>query len=146
MATGRTAERRGQARDSYLELIHQFPLRPIRNERELGHAIRIIDGLLDRDRLDSGEADYLDVLGDIVSRYETAQYPLGAVSDAEMLAHLLESKGISQSETARATGIASSTLSELQAGKRKFTRGHIMKLASFFNIAPAALFAVKGRK
>lgn len=143
MANGKTAERGTGVRDSYLDLIREFPLRPIRNNRELDAAVRIIDSLLDRSDLDPGEADYLDVLGDIVERYEVAQQPIGAASDADMLAHLMESKGVSQAGTARATGIASSTLSEILAGKRIFTRGHILKLARFFNVAPAALVAAK---
>ena len=143
MATGKTAEHRRSKRDSYLDLILRFPLRPIHNDRELDSAICVIDSLIDREDLDPGEADYLDVLGDLVSRYESRELPTRAVSDAAMLGHLLEAKGVTQAEAARATRIASSTFSEILAGKRKFTRVHIVKLAEFFNVSPAGFYCQK---
>jgi hypothetical protein len=39
-------------------LVRRFPLRPIRNEKELDRAIAIIDALLDRERLTVAEEDY----------------------------------------------------------------------------------------
>lgn len=140
MATGKMVERRGDTRDSYLDLIRLFPLRPIKNKRELDHAVRVIDSLLDKDKLDPGEADYLDVISDIVERYETQKETLPSPSDRDMLTHLLDAKGITQAEAARATRIANSTLSEINAGKRKFTRGHIAKLAEYFHVPPSAFF------
>jgi len=52
----------------YLSLIRPFPLRPIRSDGELDAAVEVIDSLLDRDDLNGEEADYLDVLGDLVER------------------------------------------------------------------------------
>ena len=40
--------------DRYLELIHRFPLRPIRSDAELDRAIEVIDSLVDRDDLAGG--------------------------------------------------------------------------------------------
>ena len=80
----------------YLELIDQFPLRPLRSERELNRATEMIHSLVDRmDSLDTGEQDYLDVLGDLVEKYELEHHPVGDVSDVEMLQHLIESRNIS---------------------------------------------------
>ena len=47
--------------DRYLELVHRFPLRPIRSDKELDQAIRVLDSLLDRTRLEPEEKDYLEV-------------------------------------------------------------------------------------
>ena len=58
------------------------------------------------------------------------------VSDAEMLRHLVEAKGITQTEVSRATGIADSTISEVLKGKRSLNRSHIGKLAKYFNVSP----------
>src|SRR5487761_1630180 len=99
----------GERRDAYLELIQRFPLRPIRSEKELDRAIEIIDALIDREELDEGEKDYLDVLGDLTERYEAEFYPIEPLSDAAMLAHLIEAKGIPQAKLARETTIAEST-------------------------------------
>ena len=75
--------------DRYLELVRTFPLRPIRADADLDRAIEIIDSLIDRDDLDEGEADYLDVLGDLVHRYEDKHLPIQEFSDADMLRFLL---------------------------------------------------------
>jgi len=131
-----TVNRREDARDGYLELVVQFPLRPIRSDEELAEAVRMVDSLLDRRNLSSEEEDYLEVLGDLIERYEGEAHPMAPVSDAEMLRHLIEAKEVSQTEISTATGIADSTISEILKGKRSLNRGHIGKLARYFNVSP----------
>jgi HTH-type transcriptional regulator/antitoxin HigA len=126
----------GSRRDAYLELIQRFPLRPIRTEGELDHAMEIVDELTDRNNLDEWEKDYLDVLSDLMERYEAEQHPIEPVSDAVILAHLIEAKGISQAELARETRIAESTISEILKGKRTLTRAQIGRLARCFGVGP----------
>lgn len=125
-------------RDPYLELVRRFPLRPLRSKAGLDEAIRVIDSLLDREDLQLTEQDYLDVLSDLVERYETEVYPLPRVSDAALLRHLIEAKAVRQAEVARATGIAVSTLSEVLAGKRTLNRAQIGKLSRYFQVDPGA--------
>ena len=36
----------------------------------------MVDALLDREELDQDEQDYLDVLSDLVERYEAEEYPI----------------------------------------------------------------------
>jgi HTH-type transcriptional regulator / antitoxin HigA len=129
------------AGDHYLELIRQFPLRPIRCEAELDRAIAMINALIDRDELTSDEDDYLDILGDIVEKYETEHHPMPPVSDAEMLRHLIEAKDTTQAQVAAETGIAESTISAILAGKRGLNRKHIEVLARHFNVKPAVFMS-----
>ncbi len=135
-----TANRAKDNREDYVDLIRQFPLRPIRSDEELDQAVRMVDSLLDRRDLRPEQEDYLDVLGDLIKRYEMDAHPMAPVSDAGMLRHLIESKGVSQTEVAEATGIANSTISEVLAGKRALNRNHIGKLARYFNVS-AEVFA-----
>src|SRR5271156_2377122 len=74
----------------YLALIRRFPLRPIRSDDELDAASAIIDELTDRDDLSPTEADFLDVLGDLVEKYEDQHVEMPQVSDAEMLRSLMD--------------------------------------------------------
>lgn len=122
--------------DSYLTLIYRFPLRAIRNDRELDEAIALIHELLDRPKLDAGERDYLDVLGDLVEAYEERAHPIQPASDAAMLESLLTDHGQTQLHVAAATGIANSTLSNVLHGKRQLTRDHIRRLAKHFKVDP----------
>ena len=123
-------------RDSYLVLIHRFPLRAIRNERELDAAISLVNELLDRPLLDEGEDDYLDVLGNLVEDYEESVHPIEPASDAVMLESLLADRSQTQLQVAAATGIANSTLSNVLHGKRQLTRDHIRRLAKHFKVNP----------
>jgi HTH-type transcriptional regulator/antitoxin HigA len=124
----------------YLELVQSFPLRPIRSEVELDRAIAMIDSLLARDELDPGKADYLDVLSDLVHKYEAEHDPIEPVSDAEMVRFLLESNEVAQTELAKQTGIAESTISEILAAKRQLSRRHIAALSKYFHVSPAVFF------
>jgi HTH-type transcriptional regulator/antitoxin HigA len=131
-----TVNRQGETKGGYLELVQRFPLRPIRSEEELEAAVRMVDSLLDRPSLTPEEDDYLEVLGDLIERYESSAHPMAPVSDADMLSHLIEAKGVSQTEISRATGIADSTISEIVRGKRSLNRSNIGKLARYFNVSP----------
>ena len=123
-------------RDSYLVLIHRFPLRAIRSDRELDAAITLVNELLDRPTLDEGEEDYLDVLGNLVEDYEESVHPIEPASDAVMLESLLTDRGQTQLQVAASTGIANSTLSNVRHGKRQLTRDHIRRLAKHFKVNP----------
>jgi HTH-type transcriptional regulator/antitoxin HigA len=126
--------------DNYLGLVRAFPLRPIRSESELDRAIEVIDSLIAREDLDSGQEDYLDVLGDLVHKYEAEHDPMVAVSDADMVRFLLESNEMAQTELAQRSGIAESSISEILAGKRKLSRRHIAALSRVFRVSPAVFF------
>jgi HTH-type transcriptional regulator/antitoxin HigA len=131
-----TVNYRGKAKDRYLELILRFPLRPLRSDKDLDAAVAVIDALVSRPSLKPEEHDYLEVLGDLVEAYETEAHPLGPVSDGDLLGHLIEARGVSQSEVSGATGIAVSTISEVLRGKRTLNRAHIGKLARYFHVTP----------
>jgi HTH-type transcriptional regulator / antitoxin HigA len=129
----------GPARNHYLKLVRTFPLRPLRSDGELADAIRMVDSLIIRGDLDSGEQDYLDILTDIVEKYEAEAHPMPPVSDADMLRHLIEARGISQSRLAAEVKISMSTISEVLNGKRQLNRNHISVLSKYFSV-PSSVF------
>jgi HTH-type transcriptional regulator/antitoxin HigA len=131
-----TTDRTGNVQDRYLELVLRFPLRPIRSDEELEHAVQTVDSLLGQPSLSQEEEDYLEVLSDLVHRYESQAHPMLPVSDAELLRHLIEARGVSQTEVSRATGIADSTIFEVLSGRRWLNRAHIGELARYFHVSP----------
>jgi NADPH-dependent glutamate synthase beta subunit-like oxidoreductase len=60
-------------------------------------------------------------------------------SDAEMLRHLMEAKGVTQAELHRDTGVAKSSISEVLAGRKPFSRQMIRKLADYFKVDVSVL-------
>ncbi len=125
-----------QRRDPYLELIHRFPLKPIRCDKEMTEAHQVVNSLLDREDLCSEERDYLEILARLVEEYEDRAYPMDAVSEADALEHLIDAKGVSQTCVAEGTGIALSTISEVLASKRNLTLADVRALAEYFDVDP----------
>ena len=123
--------------DSYAELVSKFPLRPLRADDELDRAIEMIDSLIIRGDLEPGEQDYLDILTDIVEKYEATEHPMPPVSDAAMLRHLIEARQLTQSKLATDVKIPMSTVSEVLNGKRRLNRKHIALLSQYFGVSPA---------
>ena len=139
MATSTIKRFKGKVRDAYLELIQVFPLTSIRSESDLVAAQEVMDRLLAKGKLPSGAAMYLDALSDLVAAYEDEHYRIEPASDADMLRHLMEAKSVNQIELHRSTKIAKSTISEVLAGKKTFTRNMIRALADFFNVDKSVL-------
>src|SRR5438105_3548570 len=99
----------GKTEDRYLNLVRQFPLRPLRTDADLDAAVAVIDTLIDRTDLTAPEQDYLDVLSDLVEAYETETVPMRPVGDAVLLRFLIEQRSVTQAQTAAGAGIAEST-------------------------------------
>jgi HTH-type transcriptional regulator/antitoxin HigA len=132
---------KGKGRDSYLDLVLAFPLAVVKSDEHLEAAQGVIDRLLTKRKLDDGEEMYLDALSDLVASYEDEHHSIAAASDADMLRHLMEAKSVIQTQVSRETGIAKSTISEILAGRRPFSRQIIRKLADYFKVDVSVLAA-----
>jgi HTH-type transcriptional regulator / antitoxin HigA len=139
MATKTNFGLTGKNRDSYLRRVLDFPLASIRSDEHLAEAQKIMDRILAQGQLDDGDEMYLDALSDLVGGYEDIHHAIEPASDAEMLRHLMEAKGVTQGELARATAIPKSTISEVASGKRPFSRQMIRKLAEYFGVDVSVL-------
>ena len=84
---------------------------------------------------------YLDALSDLVASYEDAHYPIEPASDADMLRHLMEAKGVTQAELHRDTGLAVRWISEVLSGRKTFSRQMLRKLAGYFKVDVGILTA-----
>jgi HTH-type transcriptional regulator / antitoxin HigA len=123
---------------TYLALIRRFPLRPIRSDAELDAASEVVDDLTNRDDLSPAESDYLDVLGDLVEKYEDEHVEMPHVSDAAMLRSLMDEMNVKQVDVVRGTGISKTVLSLVLNGKRDLTREHIGILSKYFGVNPSS--------
>jgi HTH-type transcriptional regulator/antitoxin HigA len=128
-----------KGRDSYLELVMSFALASIKSDQHLGAAQEVMDRLLAKGELDDGEEMYLDALSDLVAAYEDKHHAIEPASDADLLLHLMEAKGITQIQLSHDVGIAKSSISEVLAGKKKFSKQMIRKLADYFNVDVSVL-------
>ena len=132
---------KGKNRDTYLELVLAFPLASIKSDEHLAAAQEVMDRLLAKGEIEDGEEMYLDALSDLVGAYEDEHYSIAPASDADMLRHLMEAKGTTQAELSRDTKIAKSTISEVLAGKKPFSRQMIHRFAGYFKVDVTVLAA-----
>lgn len=126
-------------RDDYLELIRQFPLRPIRNEREYKAAAAILDRLVVRPEgsLTSGEQDYLETLTLLIEDYDEQHFKIKTahLSPLDMLKYLMKQSEMTTADLGRLFGnraLASLILN----GHRGLSKTHIRILADHFKVEP----------
>jgi HTH-type transcriptional regulator/antitoxin HigA len=141
MARGTEFQLASKARDRYMELVRAFPLLSIHSEAHLEEAQKVMDRLLAKGDLGEAEEMYLDALSDFVATYEDKHYAIEPASDADMLRHLMEARGVTQAQLNQETSLPKSTISEVLAGKRPFSRPMIRKLTEFFEVDVSVLAA-----
>ncbi len=132
---------KGKGRESYLGLVSTFPLATIRSDAHLAEAQKVMDRLLAKGKLDEGAEMYLDALSELVAAYEDLHHAIEPASDADMLRHLMEAKGVTQAQLSRDTKLPKSSISEVLAGKKPFSRQMIRKLADYFGVDVSILAA-----
>jgi HTH-type transcriptional regulator/antitoxin HigA len=120
-------------RDSYFALVQEFPITVIRDDVHLASAQEMLDKLTAKQALDDGEEQYLEVLTELVELYEE-KILIDAPSDSALLQHLMEASEVSQANLAKETGIPKSTISEILAGKRSFSKAAIAAFSEFFSV------------
>ena len=125
----------GRSRDSYMELIRRFALKPIKNDHEHEQASEIISRLMGR-ALDSGASDYLDTLIVLVNKYEDEHHAIDErMTPQEALRALMEANGLNQAAVGRIIG-SESAVSMFLKGDRSLSKSQIRKLAERFKIDP----------
>ncbi len=127
------------ATNSYIELLQEFPPRPIRSDSDLAAAQAAIDALLDGE-ITPEKQDYLNVLGILVHEYEEKHVEIPDLNGVELLKALIREFGLKQKDLVPIFK-TESIVSAILNGQRKFTVEHIEKLSEFFNISPSAFFS-----
>ena len=136
---------RGQVRDPYRDLVRDFPLRRIKNQRQHSDAIGVLAriSLSHQTTRQGGVTDYLDVLADLIDQYErTANLKVDTSqsSPAGVVRHLIENNALTVSGLAREIGISQSNLSEMLSGRRDFSKRAIAGLRDRFGVSPEIFF------
>jgi HTH-type transcriptional regulator/antitoxin HigA len=127
------------ATDKYLELLKQYPPRPIDNEEDLEMMQQVINRLLDKPQLTVEEREYLNVLGALIYEYEENQEPIPDIYGLELLKFILEERNL-QKQDLLSIFESKSTLDDIFDGLQELTPIYIQKLANFLNISPDLFF------
>ena len=123
----------------YMELLQQFPPRPVNSQEDFAATQVALDKLLDKPELTPEEEDYLDVLGTLVYEYENKQDEIiPDIYGVELLKVLIAERNLKQKDLVsifKTESIVSDVLNQ----KCPLTTRHIQELAEFFN-CPVAVF------
>lgn len=107
----------------------------IENEEELERTEDIINKLLSKgENLSLEEEKLLDLLSDLVEKYEDEHYPFPELAPNEILKYLMEENGLKQSDLLHVFG-SSGIASEVVNGKRAISKAQAKKLAEHFKVS-----------
>ena len=126
---------------SYAELLVEIEPRPITSKAALQRTYKLIDDLMSRPELNRAESEMLELLSLLVEQYESRAHPTPQVSAADMLAHLLESRGVTNATLAAETNIPRSIVTDILAGRRRISLGNVRKFADYFRVSPSVFIA-----
>lgn len=123
----------------YVDLVNEFPPRPIESEADFIAIQQVVDTLLDAGQLSAEQRKYLKLLGMIIHEYEERTVEVPDIHGVELLNVLIEEWGLKQKELVpifKTESIASAVIN----GHRQLTVKHIEKLSAFFHVSPAVFF------
>lgn len=123
--------------DQYLALLRQFPLKPIRTEKEHHAALEIMRELgYKGSSRTSEESDYLGVLSGVIADYEKRlPDPRQPMTPSEALAYLMGENHLSQADVATIVGGHQSQISAFLSGRRGLSKAQAEKLAEHFRVS-----------
>ena len=124
----------------YGQLLAEALPRPIETEAEYERALEIINRLMSKpeSKLTSEEDALLELLSQLVERYEERNYPIPDAPPHAVIQFLMEDRGLQHKDLMPVLGSRGVT-SEVINGKRKPSKAQVKALADFFKL-PAELF------
>lgn len=122
---------------SWATLDAMVHLRPIHNEAAYDQIVALMNSLLDAvgEDEDHALAGLLELVGDIVSKYEREHHAIKPAAPKDSLRFLMDTHGLKQEDLCAI--VPQSNLSAILAGKRKISATLAGKFGKFFGVSPA---------
>lgn len=129
--------------ETYRDLLSAFEPRPVRTEREAEALTKLIDTLTDLPDLSDGQREFVGLLGQLLSDWESEHEQPIEVSPQEIVHSLLEDNGLRQTDLVGPVFPTRSAVSDFLAGRRHLSYERVEKLARFFHVSPAVFYPVR---
>ena len=132
-----TAKRINKAK--YASLLAEILPRPIQSEAENDRALKVVDRLLAKGdaKLTAEESVLLELLIQLIERFEEQHYALPEAPGHRILQTLMEQRGLKQKDLLPVFG-SKGVASEVINGKRAISKEQAKKLGEYFKLSPAA--------
>jgi len=125
---------------TYADLIALLPLRPLHDEIDYDNALEVAEALVGSVHPSDDQADYLDVLTDIIQKYEARRHSVGGGgTPLDTLKRMLKEQGLTGSDLGRLLGNRPLGGAILR-GERKLSKAHIQILAEYFKVSTDLFF------
>ena len=121
---------------TYSQLLVEYQPKVITTEAEYDQALETVEKLMaDQQRIPEQTA-ILQLLVTLIEEFETKHYPVEPSSPHAMLEHLMDARGIKQSDLVEVIG-SKGVVSEVVNRKRAISKAQAKTLGEFFNVSPA---------
>jgi HTH-type transcriptional regulator/antitoxin HigA len=120
----------------YSRLLAKTGPRVIESEQEHKHLLEQVRELMERDeeKLSTEEARLLDLLVGLIEQYEEKHYVVRSAKPHQVLAHLMEARGLTHKDVWRVLG-SKGVASEVLNGKRSISKAQAKRLGAFFHVS-----------
>ena len=116
----------------YDKLLTKFRPAAIRSKTQYKQMLSKLEKLMQIDDPSAAENLLIETLATLIEIYESRQFPAPQVSTRGMLEHLIEARGLKQSQVAGDTGISPVIISEVLHGHRELSKANIRKPPPIF--------------
>ena len=128
----------------YRRLLTKYAPQPIRSPEAYAQALAQLEKLM-VPYPNAARSLLIEVLATLIEKYESRDYPTPEVAPSEMLAKLLQTKGVKPADVAKMTGIPTATLSNVLADRRGISKQNAFRLGEYFGLSPIVFLGPQRR-
>ncbi len=121
---------------TYSQLLVEYQPKVITTEAEYDQALETVEKLMADQQRTPEQTAILQLLVTLIEEFETKHYPVEPSSPHAMLEHLMDARGIKQSDLVGVIG-SKGVVSEVVNRKRAISKAQAKTLGEFFNVSPA---------
>ncbi|YAF94285.1 MAG: type II toxin-antitoxin system HigA family antitoxin [Nodularia sp. CChRGM 3473] len=121
---------------TYNQLLVEYQPKVITTEAECDRALEATEKLMADKARTPEKTAILQLLITLIEEFETKQYPIESSSPQAILEHLMDARGIKQSDLVGIIG-SKGVVSEVVNGKRELSKAQAKALGEFFHVSPA---------
>ncbi|MBE9249086.1 transcriptional regulator [Dolichospermum sp. LEGE 00240] len=121
---------------TYSQLLVEYQPKVITTEAEYDQALETVEKLMAEQQRTPEQTAILQLLVTLIEEFETKHYPIEPSSPHAMLEHLMDARGIKQSDLVGIIG-SKGVVSEIVNRKRAISKAQAKALGEFFNVSPA---------
>jgi HTH-type transcriptional regulator / antitoxin HigA len=122
--------------NTYRNLLAEFVPVVIETEEEYERVLEIVEQLTFNKNRTTEEKALYKLLVVLIETYETENYPMEQSAPHEILQHILEASGTSESDLGGIIG-SSDAVSEILNGKQAISRSQSKILSEYFKVSPS---------